>query len=96
MSAIQTVAERRFQPRGIRPCLPGRHVAEPLCDVPTATPLARRALRLFYACDRVDGLPEGRLRDEAMAELMARVARFQQEPPRDQEAALEEATGMLA
>jgi hypothetical protein len=71
-------------------------VGEPLCDVPSASLLARRAMRLFYACDRVDGLPEGRIREEAMADLLERVARFQKEKPEDQAAALKEAMAMLA
>jgi hypothetical protein len=95
MSTMQAVSATRNKPRGIRPYLPGRRVGEPLCDVPSASLLARRVLRLFYTCDRVDGLPEGRIRDEAMAELLERVARFQQEERVDQNAALQEAMAMV-
>ena len=96
MSTVQAVSSVRSRPKGIRPYLPGRRVGEPLCDVPSASLLARRTLRLFYACDRVDGLPEGRIRDEAMEELLERVAHFQQEELSEQEAALGEAMTMLA
>jgi hypothetical protein len=96
MSTAQAVSATRSRPKGIRPYLPGRRVGEPLCDVPSASLLARRTLRLFYACDRVDGLPEGRIRDEAMADLLERVVRFQQEELPDQKAALEEAMAMMA
>ena len=96
MSTAQAVSATRSRTKGIRPYLPGRRVGEPLCDMPSASLLARRTLRLFYACDRVDGLPEGRIRDEAMADLLERVARFQQEELFEQNAALEEAMAMMA
>ncbi len=96
MSVLQSASETRSTPKGVRPYLPGRGVAEPLCDVPSTGILARRVLRLFDACDRVDGLPEGRLREEALADLRERVSRFQQEPSEDKFAALDEAMEMVA
>ena len=95
METVQVKTATRTKPQGIRPYLPGRGVAEPLCEVPSTGILARRALRLFDACDRVDGLPEGRLRDEALTELLERVSRFQQETPVEQEKALGDAMAMV-
>ena len=63
--------------------------------MPSASVLARRALRLFHECDRVDGLPEGPLRDEVLSDLLDRISRFRQEGSEEQIAALQEAMSMM-
>ena len=95
MEPIVTTAPPRRTPKAIQPYLPGLRVEGNLSDVSKGNSLARRVLRLSTECDRIDSLPEGDLRDEALAHLLARVARFQQESPSDQEEALKEAMAMM-
>jgi hypothetical protein len=95
MEPIVTTAPPRRKPKGIQPYLPGLRIEGNLSDVSKGSSLARRVLRLLNECDRIDALPEGDVRDEAVDHLLARVARFQRESPSDQEEALTEAMAMI-
>ena len=79
----------------VRPYLPGLATRMDSWAVPTVPPLAHRALRLMHECDRVDRMPEGPSRDDAMDWLHRRVKQFEQESLLDQCEAMVEATGMI-
>ena len=89
-----TVA-KPYRVKGIRPYLPGIATRRDSWDMPTAGPLAHRALRLMYECDRVDRMPDGPSRDDTMDRLHRRVKQFEQESLLDQCEAMAEATGVI-
>ena len=48
-----------------------------LLEAEPVNPLTQEALDLFAACDRVDAMPEDPGREQALAELLARVNSFE-------------------
>jgi len=63
-----------------------------LLETEPVNPLTQEALDLFVACDRVDAMPADPVREQALAELLARVNSFEAGfGPEEKDSALQEA-----